>query len=104
MARKTKVMLEEEVNLLKSRIEELKKENRSLNIDKDYWFVQSERFKLLYHIQRKDLYAPYYEQKLLDIEEMERNIASILENEKRYEMEQKLTDHYYGVQYIYDSL
>jgi hypothetical protein len=104
MAKKTKNMLMVELNLLKNTIEELKNENRSLNIDKDYWFVQSERFKLLYQIERKDFCVPNYEQKLLDVEEMEKHIASILDNEKRYEMAKKLTDHYYGVQYLQDSL
>ncbi|MFB7641381.1 hypothetical protein [Peribacillus butanolivorans] len=98
MARKTKAMLEQEVLVLESKVIELENEIRKLNIDKDYWFVKSEG----YRIQNPNIFIDTAE--ILKFEEMERDVTNIIEGEKRYEMEQKLNDHYYGISYLRDSL
>ncbi|MDM5361177.1 hypothetical protein [Peribacillus sp. ACCC06369] len=98
MARKTKAMLEQEVLVLESKVKELDDEIRKLNIDKDYWFIKSEG----YRIQTPGLFVSTAT--ILKFEDMERNITNIIEGEKRYEMEQKLNDYYYGISYLHHSV
>lgn len=96
MARKTKAILEQEVLVLESKVKELDDEIRKLNIDKDYWFIKSEG----YRIKDPELFVSTAS--ILKFEGMERDITNIIEGEKRYEMEQKLNDYYYGISYLRD--
>ncbi|HFK1475563.1 hypothetical protein OCA96_18125 [Bacillus cereus] len=106
MARKTKQMLEQEVALLQFEIEQLESDMHTLRLEKDYWFVKSERYLLLYtHEERKswDRYKElesYYEQMkerdFKELEIMEENLESAIYGVKAYKMKQRMLDYNYS--------
>ncbi|MBJ8047032.1 hypothetical protein CN676_05765 [Bacillus wiedmannii] len=106
MARKTKQMLEQEVRNLQFKIEQLKSDIQTLRLEKDYWFVKSERYLLLYtHEERKSwdcynehesAYEQMKERELKELEKMEKNFDKVMHGVKAYQMKQEINDLYYG--------
>ncbi|HDR7539692.1 hypothetical protein COJ67_16070 [Bacillus thuringiensis] len=107
MARKTKQMLEREISELQFEITKLKSNVSKIEGEKDYWFVKSERYYLLYmHEERKnwDCYKElesYYEQmkerELEELEEMEKKFDRTMHIYKANQMKCRINNGaYYG--------
>ncbi|HDR4581916.1 hypothetical protein AB1I92_06215 [Bacillus mobilis] len=109
MARKTKQVLEKEVMSLMCQVEDLYKEIRELNIEKDYWFVKSERYRVLYskeNLKNYEIFEPdtkkikqLEEKEMEELEKMEQQIAATIEGIKRFDMKQSILHSCYGANY-----
>lgn len=97
MARKTKAMLEQEVRSLEIKVEELRYENRKLNVDKDYWFVNYE----ICRYEKEENYNPHT---LHRLRVMDEKVTEMREDVKRFNMKERILDVCYGLDYFEDSL
>ncbi|ACO26086.1 hypothetical protein MRY88_09990 [Bacillus cereus] len=105
MARKTKQMLVEELTKLQFEIEKLESDMHTLRVEKDYWFVKYKRYNFLYnkevwkeykkHEKLKNHFEEQEEMISKELDEMENNLAFVLEVTKEKEMKNELLNPYY---------